>query len=84
MAKKDAKPSTTKCEITRKHFKEHAKPMSVTINGIPFAAAPKDFSTKSLGWNINDKIQQFEIGGKLVKIQVGLNLTIVGSKELPE
>ena len=46
-------------------------------------AAVKEFSTGSLGWNINDKLQ-LEVDGKPVTVQVGLNLTIIGSKDLPQ
>ena len=46
-------------------------------------AAVKEFSTGSLGWNINDKLQ-IEVDGKPVTVQVGLNLTIIGSKDLPQ
>ena len=71
------------CPITRQHFKEHAKPIEVTINGIPLIAEVKEFSTGSMGWNISNKMS-INVGGTPVSVQVGLNLTIVGSKELPK
>jgi hypothetical protein len=43
----------------------------------------KEFSTGSLGWYLNGKTT-IEIDGKPVAVQIGLNLTIVGSKELPK
>ena len=60
----------------------NAKPVTVSINGKEYQAVPKEFSTGSLGWNINDKVN-IDIGGKLVTVQVGMNLTVVGSKDLP-
>ena len=72
----------TSCPISRSEFMAHGKPVQVTINGKEYQAVPKEFSTGSLGWNINDKVQ-IDIGGKLVTVQVGMNLTVVGSKELP-
>ncbi len=72
----------TSCPISRAQFRASAKPMTVTINGKEYQAIPKEFSTGSLGWNINDKVQ-VDIGGTLVAVQIGMNLTIVGSKELP-
>ena len=60
-----------------------AKPVSVVINNIPLQAEVKEFSTGSLGWYLNGKTS-IEIDGKLVPVQIGLNLTIVGSKELPK
>ncbi len=71
------------CPITRKHFQEHAKPIEVTINGVPLIAEVKEFSTGSLGWNISNKTT-VNLGGTAVSVQIGLNLTIVGSKELPK
>jgi hypothetical protein len=73
----------TSCPITRAQFQAHAKPLQVTIGDRTFTAAPKNFSTGSLGWNINDKIT-IEIDGKPVAVQVGMNLTVVGSKDLPQ
>jgi hypothetical protein len=73
----------TVCPISRSEFKANAKPLSVTIGERTYNAIPKEFSTGSLGWNVNDKLT-LDIGGKVVTVQVGLNLTIVGSKELPK
>ena len=77
MAKKTA------CPISRAEFTQHAKPVEVQIGDKKYTAVPKEFSTGSLGWNINDKIT-LDIGGKLVTVQIGMNLTVVGSKELPK
>jgi hypothetical protein len=71
------------CPVSRKHFKEHAKAIEVIINGVPLIAEVKEFSTGSLGWNINGKTT-IDVGGTPVSVQIGLNLTIVGSKELPK
>jgi hypothetical protein len=73
----------TYCPITREQFRTKAKPVNVTINGVSFPALVKEFSTGSLGWNINGKTT-IEVDGTPVAVQVGLNLTIVGSKELPK
>ena len=72
----------TACPITRSQFRAKAKPVSVTINNMPFQAVVKEFSTGSLGWYLNGKAT-IEIDGTPVSVQVGLNLTIVGSKDLP-
>ena len=73
----------TVCSITREEFRSKAKPVSVVINSVPLQAEVKEFSTGSLGWYLNGKTS-IEIDGKLVSVQIGLNLTIVGSKELPK
>lgn len=72
----------TTCAISRKDFRENAKPIEIIINGIPMLAEVKEFSTGSLGWYLNGK-SNCKIGETLVPVQIGMNLTIVGSKELP-
>lgn len=72
----------TNCPITRSEFRSKAKPVSVTINGVPLQAEVKEFSTGSLGWYLNGKTL-IDVGGTQVSVQIGMNLTIVGSKELP-
>jgi hypothetical protein len=73
----------TTCPVTREQFKEAAKAVEVIINGTTMLADPKEFSTGSLGWYLNGKTV-IEVGGQKVTVQVGLNMTIVGSKELPK
>ena len=73
----------TTCPVSRSDFKATAKPVSVTINNVPLQAVVKEFSTGSLGWYLNGKTT-IDVGGTLVAVQIGMNLTIVGSKELPK
>jgi len=73
----------TECPVGRKEFADQAKPVSVTINGVPHAVPVKEFSTGSLGWYLNGK-QSITIGDKVVTAQIGLSITIVNSKELPK
>ena len=73
----------TSCPVTRAEFVQDAKPVEVTINGIPMTAEVKEFSTGSLGWYLNGKAN-VKVGEKSVTVQIGMNLTIVGSKELPK
>ena len=72
----------TTCSISRQDFREHAKPMEVIVNGKRYEVPIKEFSTGSLGWYLNDKLP-VEINGKQVVIQLGYNMTILGSKEIP-
>jgi hypothetical protein len=46
-------------------------------------AEVKEFSTGSLGWYLTGKTN-LKVGEKSVSVQIGMNLTIVGSKELPK
>jgi hypothetical protein len=77
MAKKSS------CPITRAEFRTKAKPVNVTIENMTMPATVKEFSTGSLGWYLNGKTT-IDVGGTPVVVQIGLNLTIVGSKELPQ
>jgi hypothetical protein len=70
------------CPISRDEFRAQAKSVTVRIGEVPLQAEVKEFSTGSLGWYLNGKTT-IEIGGTPVSVQIGLNLTIVGSKELP-
>src|SRR6478609_4280155 len=79
MAKSKARSSLN---LTREQFRTNAKPVSVVINGKELTAPKKEFSTGSLGWYLNEKMT-IDVGGEPVTVQIGLNLTIVGSKELP-
>lgn len=72
----------TLCSLSREEFRKQAQPIEIIINGIPFVADVKEFSTGSLGWYLNGKAA-LKIGDKTVSAQIGMNLTIVGSKELP-
>jgi len=71
----------TNCPISRQDFRANAKPVTITINSVPLQAEVKEFSTGSLGWYLNGKTS-IDVGGTLVSVQIGMNLTIVGSKEL--
>lgn len=71
------------CPVSRQEFRDKAKPVSVTIGASTMLADVKEFSTGSLGWYLNGKTT-LEIDGKAVQVQIGLNLTLVGSKDLPK
>jgi hypothetical protein len=71
------------CPVTRAEFRQHAQPVEVIINGIPMTAEVKEFSTGSLGWYLNGKAN-VKVGDKSVSVQIGMNLIVVGSKDLPK
>lgn len=68
------------CPVTRTQFVEKAEPLKVVVNDKELTAMVKEFSTGSFGWNVNEKITVV-VDGKPLSVQVGMNLTIVGSKE---
>jgi hypothetical protein len=66
--------------VSRGEFLAQAKAVEVVINGQPVLAQAKEFSTGSFGWHHGDKVM-LKVGDRLVKVQVGLTLTVIGSKE---
>lgn len=55
------------------------KPVLLTLEGTPLTGAPKEFSTGSLGWYCSGKATVL-VDGKPVQVQVGCNITVIGSK----
>jgi hypothetical protein len=68
------------CPISKTQFIDKAEAVKVVINGQEVIAEKREFSTGSFGWYHNGKIN-ITVDGKPLSIQVGLNLTVVGSKE---
>ncbi len=71
----------TNCPVTRDQFLSDAKPLTIDINGVPMTADTKEFSTGSLGWYLNGKTT-VKIGETPVSVQIGMNVTVIGSKEM--
>jgi hypothetical protein len=70
----------TNCPISRSQFLEHAEPVKITIGTNEMLADKKEFSTGSFGWYFNGKTTVM-VDGKPLAVQVGINVTVVGSKE---
>jgi hypothetical protein len=68
------------CPISLSQFLEKAEAVKVTINGQEMLADVKAFSTGSFGWYINGKTV-VTVDGKPLSVQIGMNLTVVGSKD---
>ena len=71
------------CPVSRAQFTKDAKPVEVIVNGIPMTAEVKEFSTGSLGWYLNGK-NSIKVGESAVTVQIGMNMTVLGSKDLPK
>ena len=67
------------CAISRADFFATAKPLEITINGVPMIAEIKEFSTGSYGFYLNGKVTVL-VGEKRVPLQVGGNFTVPHSK----
>jgi hypothetical protein len=68
------------CPVTLTQFLEKAEAVKVVINGQELLAEVKSFSTGSFGWYINGKTV-ITVDGKPLSVQIGMNMTVVGSKE---
>lgn len=70
----------TSCPVTKAQFLEKAEAVKIVIGGNEMLADKREFSTGSFGWYLNNKTT-ITVDGKPLSVQVGLNLTVVGSKE---
>lgn len=68
------------CPISKTQFLEKAEAVRLSINGNEMLADRREFSTGSFGWYLNGKTV-ITVDGKPLNVQVGINLTVVGSKE---
>ncbi len=68
------------CPVSLSQFLEKAEAVKVVINGQEMLAEVKSFSTGSFGWYINGKTV-VTVDGKALSVQIGMNMTVVGSKE---
>ncbi len=69
----------SRCPVTLEQFRETARPVEITIGGVPMTAEVKEFSTGSLGWYLSGKVAGV-VGGQKVETQIGINMIIIGSK----
>lgn len=74
-----AERSRTACPVTKEEFLASAKPLMVSVNGVPMVASVKEFSSGSFGWYLNGKTA-VDVNGTPVSVQLGFNLTAIGSK----
>lgn len=70
------------CPLSLAQFLAKAEPLKISIQGQEMLAEVKSFSTGSFGWYLNGKTVM-TVDGKVVSVQIGMNLTVVGSKEAP-
>jgi hypothetical protein len=68
------------CPLSKTQFLEKAEPVKIVIGGSELIADKREFSTGSFGWYYNGKTT-IMVDGKPLSVQVGMNLTVVGSKE---
>ncbi len=69
-------------QMTKEQFGQFAKTLRVLIDETAIFAVPKRFSTGSVGWNANGKTQ-IVVNGEPLEIQIGINLTVIGTKNQP-
>jgi hypothetical protein len=75
----------TACPISREQFNAHAATATpvVSIAGQGLMVMAKQFSTGSMGYSATGKVQLL-IDGIPTMCQVGLNITVIGSKDLAQ
>ncbi len=79
---KDSPKTGRTCPVTLEQFRGKApRGLTVTIDGKPMTADIKEFSTGSFGWFLNGKTV-VDVDGVPTTVQIGMNITVVGSKEL--
>ena len=66
--------------LTRNKFLSSAPDMEFELWGNKLLGKPRAFTSDNMGWYTGGKIE-FEVGGKKVWGQIGVNLTIMGSKD---
>lgn len=83
MAKKEGVEKAPACPISLADFSDHAKQLPIKIGDETKLCEPKVFSTGSFGWYLGEKCTVM-VGGVALRVQIGLNLIVVGSKDAPE
>lgn len=69
-----------KASISEADFLKAATPQLVKLGELSLGvASPRIFSSGSYGWGCNGKVVT-TVGGQPVEVQVGLNITVIGSK----
>jgi hypothetical protein len=68
------------CPLSKSQFLEKAEPVKIMIGSNEIIADRREFSTGSFGWYYNGKTT-ITVDGKPLSVQIGMNLTVVGSKE---
>jgi len=71
------------CPIKKKDFLSGAQSMTVEVAGQTFDLSPRSFSSGSVGYYATGKVSVV-VDGVVVPLQLGLNLTVIGSKEAKE
>ncbi len=82
-ASTNGKSKKTVCPLSRHQFNSDAKGVVVTIGGQSMVAEPKVFSSGSFGWFVQGSVTVM-VGDTPVKAQVGLNVVVANSKDLPK
>lgn len=67
------------CPVSLSRFMDTAEPLKIVINGQEMLAEVREFSTGGFGWRLNAKTV-VQIDGKACQVQIGMNMSLVGSK----
>ena len=67
--------------MTRSQFLNSAPEMNIELWGNKLMGKPRSFTSDNMGWYTGGKVEIDMGGGKVVWGQIGINLTIMGSKD---
>ena len=68
----------------KRHFKSHAKPLTLTLGGVELGSVTPGISSNGkLQWSFQGKVEM-DVGGVKARCQVGCNVTCIHSENLPE
>mmetsp|Transcript_10218 Transcript_10218/g.16464 ORF Transcript_10218/g.16464 Transcript_10218/m.16464 type:complete len:137 (-) Transcript_10218:24-434(-) len=76
-------PKDQKSCMTKEEFIEAAKELRFELEGSKFSGDARAFSSGSSGWYLGGKIPII-VNGKTLWCQVGMNVSVLGSKEWKE
>jgi len=65
--------------VTADQFRRDARPLVGILAGMPIEVLPHENKSGSYGWHAGGK-RYFRVGDEVVEAQVGINITIVGTK----
>lgn len=66
-------------QIRNEMFLANAEPIEIDVGGTKMVALPRTFLSGSVGFYCGQKVT-IMVGGKPIILQVGVTLTVVGSK----
>lgn len=68
--------------MTKSELKAPQKPIEFQLNGATVHLVPKEFSSGNVGWYAGEKLSIKLPNGEVVRCQLSMSLTVIGSKSM--